>query len=219
MHGKTRVSDLFREVDEELRRDRAVELWKRYGSYVLGAAVALVVGTGAYVAWRDYNRNQAEMFGERFFAAASQSSQSGGDKAATFDEFARSAPSGYAALARLREAALRAEAGDADAALKIYDQLADDGGAPQEFRDVAKLLAALHRVARIEPGELDRQLAPLRASDSPWRFSAMEIAALAVARAGDAGKARELYAQIADDPAAPAGLRARAAEMIATLGT
>jgi hypothetical protein len=37
-------------------------------------------------------------------------------------------------------------------------------------------------------------------------------------RGGNTDKARELYTKIADDADAPAGLRARAAEMLAVLG-
>jgi len=46
------VSDVFREVDEELRRDRLMALWKRFGPYLIGAAVALVlvVAGRAYLA-------------------------------------------------------------------------------------------------------------------------------------------------------------------------
>ena len=36
------MSDILREVDEELRRERYQKLWERYGIYVVGAALALV---------------------------------------------------------------------------------------------------------------------------------------------------------------------------------
>lgn len=215
-----RVSDLFQEVDEEIRRDRAIELWKRYGNYIIGAALALVIGTGAYVAWRDYSHQKAAEQGARFFAAASLATGAERDKAIdAFDEIAKNANAGYAALAQMREAALKAQAGDMEAAASIYRSVADDSGVDKELRDAANLLAMLHSIERIEPAELDRALAPLQASGNPWRFSALELAALAAARTGEAAKARDLYAKIADDVQAPPGLRARAAEMVAVLGS
>ena len=39
------MSDIFREVDEDLRRDQAVDLWKKYGSIFLSIAVLIVAGT------------------------------------------------------------------------------------------------------------------------------------------------------------------------------
>jgi hypothetical protein len=59
---------------------------------------------------------------------------------------------------------------------------------------------------------------PLAVESSPWRHSAREILALVAVRRGDAAKAADLYRKIADDQAAPQGLRARAAEMLAAVG-
>jgi hypothetical protein len=214
------VSDVFQEVDEELRRDRAAQLWKRYGNYLIGAALAIVIGTAAFVAWRDYQARQAAEQGAQFFAATALAATGEAEKAApALDEVARNSADGYAVLARMREAALKLQAGDRDAGIAIYRSVAADGSASRELQSAAKLLAALHSVENTDPAELERQLAELRGDGSPWRFSAIELAALMAARSGEAAKARELYTRIADDPSAPAGLRARAAEMIAVLGT
>jgi hypothetical protein len=218
---RLQVSDVFQEVDEELRRDKAADLWKRYGNYVAGAAIAIVVGTAVYVVWRDYTQKQAAQQGAEFFAATALAA-SGGDREKAipaFDALARNASSGYAVLARMREAALRAEGGDRAAAATIYQSVADDRGAAKELRDAARLLAGLQTIESLDPAELDRQLAALRADANPWRHTALEMAAIAATRAGDAAKARELFARIADDPAAPTGARGRAAEMIAALGS
>lgn len=212
------MSDLFREVDEEIRRDRAAELWKRYGNYALGLALALVVGTGAYVAWRDYERRQATEASMQFFAAADLAAQGNAQAAAqSFDTLAHDVSGGYAALARLRAAALKAQSEDPAAAATAYRAIVDDSDAGLAVRNAASLLAAFHALERTDPAELQRQLAALQVEGGPWRFSAIEISALAAARAGDAQKARDLYIRLADDPAAPPGLRARAAEMLAAL--
>jgi hypothetical protein len=214
------VSDVFQEVDEELRRDKAAELWKRYGNYVAGAAIAIVVGTGAYVAWRDYTQKQAAQQGAEFFAATALAAGGDRDKAIpAFDALARNASSGYAVLARMREAALKADAGDRAAAATIYRSVADDNGAAKDLRDAARLLAGLQTIETLDSAELDRQLAGLRADANPWRHTAIEMAAITAAKTGDAAKARELFARIADDPTAPTGARGRAAEMIAALGS
>ncbi len=36
------MADIFREIDEEVRRDRAAELWKKYGWLLTGLAVLAV---------------------------------------------------------------------------------------------------------------------------------------------------------------------------------
>jgi hypothetical protein len=214
------VSDVFQEVDEELRRDKAAELWKRYGYYVLGAAVAIVAATAGYVVWRDYDRKQAIAHSTAFFDAAALTASGDSAKAiSAFDAVAQGSGGSYAALARLREAGLKSEAGDREAAAATYAAVAEDGRAPQELRDVARLLASIQSIEKLAPGELDQRLQALRAETNPWRHSATELVAIAALRAGDAAKARELFAKISDDPTAPVTMRGRAAEMIASLGT
>ena len=213
------MSDVFQEVDEELRRDKAAELWKRYGNYVVGAAVALVVGTAGYVAWRDYNHRQAVAHSTAFFDATLSAGADPGKAIPALDTLARETSGGYAALARLREAALQASGGKRDEAAATYRSVAEDGAAPVELRDLARLLASLQSADKTSAADLEKQLEALRGSSSPWRFSAYELIALAALRGGDAAKARELFAKISDDSAAPTSMRGRAAEMIAALGT
>jgi hypothetical protein len=56
------VADIFQEIDEELRQDRATKLWNRYGNYVIAAAVLIVLSVGGYKYWtaRDLETRQAE---------------------------------------------------------------------------------------------------------------------------------------------------------------
>lgn len=212
------MADIFTEVDEEVRRERALKLWRRYGNYLIGAAVVVVAATAGWTAWRDYDRRQAEAQAARFVAAADLEAAGENDKAlAAFGAIAKDGRAGYAVLARLREAAIKARTGDAGGAAATYHAVASDGSAPPELRNVATILAAMVDIERLPPADLERRLAALAEGTSPWRHTAFELMAIAAARAGDAARARELYAKIADDPAAPPGLRARAAEMLAAL--
>jgi hypothetical protein len=67
------------------------------------------------------------------------------------------------------------------------------------------------------PDDLAKRLEPLLGAKSPWRYSARELAALVDLRKGDADKARESFTKLADDPKTPAGVRARAVEMLRAL--
>ena len=48
---REQMSDIFREVDEDLRREQYKRLWDRFGGYVIGLAVLIVVAVGGYKAW------------------------------------------------------------------------------------------------------------------------------------------------------------------------
>jgi hypothetical protein len=211
------LSDIFREIDEELRRDNFFKLWQRYGKYVIAAAVIAVAVTALAVGWRQYRVRQSQADGVRFAAALDLAHQ-GKDKDAAdaFGAMAQDAHKGRALLARLEEAALRAKSGDADGALGLYDAISKDGSIDQTYRDVATLMAARLELDK-DPKQAQARLAPLTDAKNPWHASALELTAVAQLQAGDKDAARTTYQRIADDLAAPQGLRARAAEMVTAL--
>jgi hypothetical protein len=213
------VADIFTEVDEDLRRDRAERLWKAYGKYVMAAAVAIVVATAGWTWWTDHQRKQAAAEGERFFSAASRLAGTDPKQAiGAFEALGREGKSGFRIVALMHEAGLKARNDDLSGALAMYRAVANDAAADPDLRDAAALLGALVSVETLPPAEIDAMLSRLTTSTSPWRFSAFEVSAVAALRGGNAARARELYARIADDAAAPGSSRTRAAEMIQALG-
>ena len=212
------MSDIFREVDEDVRRDRLHKLWKQYGSYVIIACVALVLGTAGRTFWRDYQVKQRLADSARYEQAATLLEEGRETEAINaFAELARDAGGGYAVLGRLREAAARAQAGDLSGAVRAYDALAEDGGADPIYRDLARLLAALLLVDDSPAQEIEHRLEPLLGEASPWQFSARETVAIAVLGEGRREEARERLQALADDLEAPAGVRGRASELLAAM--
>lgn len=217
--GRTALADIFQEIDEDVRRERLEQLWKRYGSYVVGVALMLVLGTAGVMGWREYRDRQNQAQSQRFIAAMDQATR-GEDAAAkeTFAKLAADAGAGYAALAKLQEAALLAKGGDAAGAAKVYEDMAADGRIDQVFRDLAVIMQVQDTIATGDPAKLAQMLAPLLGEKNPWRHSATELSALLAQRGGDTAKAKELYTKLADDLSAPQNMRARATEMLAILG-
>jgi len=213
------VADIFKEVEEDLRREKLEQLWKRYGRAVIALAVLVVIGTAGSVAWQRYQQHREAQLAEQYGAAIALTDPTTGDLAKADAALANIADAGggYGALAALERAAVKAKAGDLDGAGKIYDGLASDSGAPAALRDLARLLKAMRLVDSGDPAALTASLAPLMAPENPWRFSATELTALLALKSGDQKRATELFTQLADDQAAPSSLRARAAEMAAAL--
>ncbi len=213
------MADIFREVDEDVRKARYLKLWKAYGAYAIAGAVVIAVAVAGGVGWDRYRQSEREADGIRF-GEALQLIQEGRDveAAAAFAELGGSATDGYRTLSRFQEASALARTGDSAAAVLIYDGIAADGGADDALRDLASLLAVMQLIDTAAADELDRRLEPLLREDRVWRYSARELAGLVAQKRGELAAAREVFAALAADPGAPTGIRSRAVEMFAALG-
>jgi hypothetical protein len=212
-------AQLFKEVDEEVRRDRYAQVWKSYGKYIVGAAVAVVLATAAVVFWHRYQVSVAGKEGEKY-AAALKLAQNGksDDAIKALAAVAAEAGGGYKTMARFQEAALWAEKGEIRKAVALYDAIAADDDADSALRDLARLLSVLTDLDTGKPAELTAKIAPLAKGDGPWHHSALELTALLAQKSGDLKRAREIYTRLADDATAPSNLRARARALLGSLG-
>ncbi len=207
---ESKMADIFREVDEEVRRERILKLWANNRHVIIALAIILVAGTGA---WRfyTYQRDSAAQAAGARYEAAAQLAREGksGEAAAAFEELSRTAPKGYASLARLRAANERA-ASDSQAAVQEYESLAADASADAGLRDLAKLRAAMLRVDSDDPLEFEKKFAPLASDSFAYHHQIRELLGLAALRRSSFDSAERWFDGIASDPRAPAGVRMRA---------
>ncbi len=208
------MSDIFREVDEEVRRDQALEFWKKYQNYIIAAVVLILFATAG---WRfyDWRRTQAaEAAGARFEdALALERAGKDADAAAAFAKLASDAPRGYAVLARLADAASLAKS-DPDRAISAYDTLADDASISPLFRDAARLRAA---ILRLDNGQTEKAKTALESLSTPggsFRSTARELLGANALAAGDYDAAGKWLDMIVADPEAPASARQNAEMML-----
>lgn len=204
------MADIFREIDEELARDRAERLWKRYQTPVIILAILIVIAAGAWRTYDHYRTKAAEEAGARFQAALQLSREGKTKEAETaLGEIAKSGPLGYALLAKFRAAGDMA-AEDAEGAVKIYDAIGADTSVDGAFRDLAKMRAAILRLDQADAGELQRRLEPLAQAGQTYRNSAREMLAVAALKRNDLDGAGKWLDMIVTDANAPAEIRQRA---------
>jgi hypothetical protein len=209
----------FQEVDEELKQERFLGLWKRYGTVFVALLLLAVAAIGGYQFWQS-DKRASEVAASTQFAEALRLVADGKPKEAAviFSVLAKDAPAGYAALSRLQAGAIKAKAGDDAGAAEIYRALANDDAAPATLRDAAAILWAVSGLETADPNMLMARLEPLTAEASPWRHSAREMWALYAEKAGRKDAARDMLRKLAADRSAPDAMRARAHEMLAILG-
>lgn len=215
------MTDIFQEVDEEVRREQLKKLWQRYGNYFVAACVLIVAGVAAWRAYQWWEAKQAAQAGAAFEQAIAFAEAGKHQEAETaFAKLASDGTAGYRVLARLREAAQLAPT-DSKAAVSAYDQIAADGSAGQVLQDLAAVRAGFLLADTAPYSEMRSRLEPLTAADRTFRHSARELLALSAWKAGDMTAARQWTDLIMTDPQTPAGTRSRAqvlSELIASSG-
>ena len=211
------MSDIFQEVDEEVRREQLKKLWDRYGYLVVIAAVLVVA---AIAAWRGYQWWEAKKAAETgaAFETASTLAETGkhSEAEAAFAKIAVDGTSGYRHLARLREAAALAQT-DAKAAIALYNKIATDGAVGPVLQDLAALRAGALMIDTASFAEAQQRLEPLTGNDRTFRHTARELLALAAWRTGDSAAAKRWFDMIIADIETPSATRTRV-EMLMALG-
>lgn len=204
------MADFFREVDEEVRRARVIDFWKKYRIVIIALAIGAIAATAAFRMYETARVNRANEAGARYESALQLSRDGKSSEAlAAFEALAKDAPKGYGDLALLR-AADEIAAKDPKAGIAAYEVLIADRDTTKSFQDVAHLRAAWLRLDRDDPKELEQRLAPLAGPTFTYRNSIRELLGLAALKRKDFGAAGRWFEAIAADPQAPAALRQRA---------
>lgn len=208
---------LSREVDEELRREQLLKLWERFGTYIIAAAVLIIVGVGGVKYYQHRSLVAAQGAGSRLVAATHQASDKADEVRKELENIAASSPAGYATLARLRIAAGDSAAGKTIEAATEFENIAKDGSADPLLRDYARLQAAMLRLDTANWTDMQNRLNDLAAEGNPWRYSARELLGLAAYKAGRTEEARQEFQRLMSDRTVPQGIAERARLMMGVL--
>jgi hypothetical protein len=210
------VSDIFQEVDEEVRREQFKKLWERYQVYVIAAAVLIVLAVGGWRGYDWWETKKAAEAGAAFEAAIALSEQGKHAEAqAAFAKIAQDTTTTYRTLALVRAAAEFAQT-DPKAAVTAYDKIAADLSVGSELRDLAGLRAGALLIDSGSFADASRRLEPVAGADHTFKHTARELLALAAWRAGDTAAAKRWIEMISTDPGTPPDERNRM-EMLSAL--
>ena len=212
------MADLFQEIDDELRQDKASSLWKLYGKYVVAVAIIIIACVGGYKFWQQKQLDNGEKASIAYEAALARSAS--GDFKGAIDQLNEEELGlvrGYAALSQMQKANLAMKIKDFEAALITYKDIAENDDYPQSIKEWASFRHAAVRVEKQIDSNASADLDKLIATDSPWRFLAKEIKAIKEIETGNNSEAKAIFSELADDENAPERLRVRAAEFLKTL--
>lgn len=210
---------LLREVDDAVRQDRTAQFAQRYGVLVVAGLILILAAFGAWLWWDSRQEGQLETGSEELVTALDQLEAGNTDTAD--EELAAiaedGAPAAAAGAAMLRAGILIEQGENAEAGEMLF-AVADDGDAPEAYRNLAAIRGVAATFDSMEPQQVVDRLKRLATPGTPWFGSAGELVAMAYLKQGNNELAGPLFASIAKDEDVPETLRSRARQIAGMLG-
>jgi hypothetical protein len=211
------VSEIFDEVNEDVRRDQLKKLWEQYSIYIIAGALLIIASVGGWRGYQYVEARKAAEAGAAFDKAVELSEANKHTEAeAGFAELAAKGPAGYRVLARLRMATEVANR-DPAAAAKLFDEITADRSVDVAVQDLARIRAAQLLLETTTYPNMKERLEAAAAPGATFRHTARELLALSAWRANDAAATRQWLDLIANDGETPPSLRSRAEALQALL--
>jgi hypothetical protein len=199
------MSELLREIEEDIRAERLHALWDRFGKTLIRVSIAVIVGTALGVAWQHYQASQAMDRTSRLMSGIEKLNAGDAKGAIVIFDSMIGDGSVHADMALLQKGQAQEAEGDHDGALKTYEILAARGS-DNAFAALGKLLAA-------KEGD-----APMAVNDKdPFAVLQNEMRAWQLLKSGKKDEAVKIFTALRDDASAPRSQRARATMALATL--
>jgi hypothetical protein len=203
------MSDIFREIDDDIRRDQAIDVWRKYGPVFFAFGLLIVALTAGYRFYTAYETKQIEAMGARFQSALEASSAGKSDEASkALSAISSEGAAGYAVLARFK-LAIDKGASDPTEGAKQLDVIASDASLPPVLRGLARLRAATLLADTASLEDLEARLQPLVVPGGTWAGNARELLGLKHLKAGDVAGAGKIFDEIVTDEVAPETLKQR----------
>jgi hypothetical protein len=209
----------YREVDEELRRDQALQTWERHRWLILGGFVLLIAAVGGFIWWQNYREARAGAQAEALTGVLDDMEKGAyRGTAARIAELEKGNNDAYRALGLMTRANALVQQGDNAGAARLFGQIAADQSVPEPWRHAALLRQTVVEFDRLQPQVIVQRLRPLAQRGNPWHGTAGELTAHALLRAQRPEQAASVFAAVARDQTVPESIRSRAVQMAGALG-
>ena len=215
----TTNEEFIREVDDELRREQALNIWKRYGRWIIGLVVGGLALFAGYLWWQNDRDVKRGVEGEQLSSALDDLSAGNVDTAKpALDKLAAAKSPGVAVAARLSNAAVLMTKGDNKGAATAYGAIAGDAALDQPYRDLALVRQTAAEFDIMKPEDVVARLKPLAAPGNPWFGSAGEMVGIAYLKMGKNDLASAMFGAVAKDNGVPETIRTRVAQLAGLSG-
>lgn len=218
-----KFDEFLEEVEKDIRQEKLLNLWKKYGKQVTAGLVGIIIIVAGYNLWSQYEHNKQVQMAEKLITAHELMAQGELVKAqAILTDLSQQSRSIYQSLALFQKAALLFQEGSPEKsreAINIYNQLGANNKMDPLWRDLAAFLSVMISIDMQgqKVDDLLAKLEPLTQDDNPWRYFAKEMKGLLLYRKGDKSQSTEIFARLVQDNQTPQGISLRSRLMVQIL--
>ena len=205
--------EFVREVDEDIKEEKRIKLWKKVFPYVVSVSLGIIIFTSGYVFWNNYTESLNQQLGDDFTAAVQLANEEDLDASIlALNRIVEEGSDGYVTLAKMKKASILIQRGELELGLNIYLDL-ERNAVDQSFRDIASILYVLNSMDTEDPQVLLDKIDKLESSQI-WRSSALEMKAFLKLKQNKVEEARKVFETILNLPSTPSSLATRAKNMV-----
>ena len=223
MAKKNDVSDstdiLFQEINEEIKNEKIMAFWKKYGLYALilvVVALTIAVSYESIVAWKN---KKAQTWSDAYAYAFNLQIQGNYDKSiAVFQDMADKNDGIYRDFSLLQIANIYLEQDKVNEAMTTLQKIIDNDDANPNLKNVALIKLVSYKLENAPAEEINKLLEPIINANNVWTNVALELKAMLAIRENDLATAKDLYSQILNSGAnLQESMKTRAQDMLAVL--
>ena len=193
--GKKSVTDIIRDIDEEMRRDAFLSRVRRYAWVFLLVVVVVLFIVAAGYFWQNRQASMRSAQAGELSSALTLTETDAEAARAQLEALVAGSSGGNAIVAGFELAEIEARAGNTEAAAAALEALAEARGG-DAYAKTASLFSAYTELDSAEPASLLARLDPLIAEDASFTALAMELKAQVLIRTGDQAGALALLDQL-----------------------
>ncbi|MBV45482.1 MAG: hypothetical protein CML87_06510 [Rhodobiaceae bacterium] len=201
---------LEREIDEELRKKQLKSIWDRFGIYLIGLVIVVILSVGGYETVGYINKINSEKISDQFEYALELVRDNEEVMAKNIFIEISGASTGYGGLSLFNLSNLSYNNGNYDEALMYLKKASQNEEISKKIRDFAILRSGFIMLEKNRIEEIEETLGVLLNDGAAFSFHAKEIIALAYHRDGRYKKSSEIFKEISNDASAPSTISVRA---------
>lgn len=202
------MSDILRQVDEDLRKDRLLSIWRSYRVYIAGSILIILIVLSGYQYHLFSTKTKNEVIVEDYIQAINST-----DIDISINrlvELDKSANSYIVGLAKLKRAELYFTSGKNVQAINLLKSISSDDSLDQVIRDLALYKYLMVQLDVIEKDLYFEIIDSQNLSESKFKYLFKELRALKHLIHGEKINSLEVFESIILDENSPMNVKIRA---------